>query len=177
MMEKRQRKSIRLKEYDYSQPGEYFVTICTKNHECIFGAIINDQMDLNERGRIVDQCWKGIPEHFPNVELDEYVVMPNHLHGIIVLHESVGTRHAVSLPERFGKPVSGSVSTIVRSFKSAVTKRINEMHLIGNAPLWQSRYYDRIIRSEKELQNIRDYIANNVLTWAFETEQPDNILL
>ena len=83
----------------------------------------------------------------------------------------------MSLPERFGKLVSGSLSTIVRSFKSAATKRINEMHLKGDMPLWQSRYYDRIIRSEKELQNIRDYIANNVLAWAFETEHPENIPL
>lgn len=177
MIEKRQRKTIRLKEYDYSQPGEYFVTICTKNHECIFGSIVNGKMDLNEMGRVVDKCWKEISEHFPNVELDEYVIMPNHIHGILMLNDSVGTRHAVSLPERFGKPVPGSLSTIVRSFKSAVTKRINEMHLTDNASLWQPRYYDRIIRSEKELQNIRDYIANNILTLAIETENPDNIPL
>ncbi|MGD1044192.1 MAG: transposase [Bacteroidota bacterium] len=93
------------------------------------------------------------------------------------MNDSVGTRHAVSLSERFGKPVPGALSTIVRSFKSAVTKQINEMHLAGNVPLWQPRYYDRIIRSEKELQNIRDYIANNVLRWTFETEHPENIPL
>jgi putative transposase len=177
MIEKRQRKTVRLREYEYSQPGEYFATICTKNHECMFGSIVNGKMDLNERGGIVDGCWKGIPEHFPYVGLDEYIIMPNHVHGIIVLHEHVGTRHAVSLPERFGKPVSGSVSTIVRSFKSAAAKRINEMHLTTGAPIWQPRYYDRIIRDEKELQNIRDYINNNVLTWAFEAEHPENIPL
>ncbi|MCX6122782.1 MAG: transposase [Ignavibacteriales bacterium] len=178
MIEKRQRKSIRLKEFDYSQPGEYFVTICTKNHNCIFGSIVSGKMDLNDRGKIVDRCWKGILEHFSNVELDEYVVMPNHIHGILILNESVvGTRHAVSLPERFGRPVSDSVSTIVRSFKSAVTKRINEMHLTGDAQFWQPRYYDRIIRSENELQNIRDYIANNVVTWAFDKENPEDVPL
>jgi putative transposase len=177
MIEIHHRKSIRLKEYDYSQPGEYFVTICAKNHKCIFGSIVNGQIDLNERGRIVERCWKGIPEHFSNVKLDEYVIMPNHIHGILILNESVGTRHAVSLHERFGKPVSGSVSTIVRSFKSAVTKRINEMHVRESAQLWQPRYYDRIIRSEKELQNIRDYIANNVITWTYNKENPEDVPL
>jgi REP element-mobilizing transposase RayT len=177
MIEKCKRKTVRLKEYDYSQPGEYFVTICTKNHECIFGSIINGKMILNEKGRIVDKCWKGIPVHFLNTELDNFVIMPNHIHGILILNDSVGTRHAVSLPERFRKPVPGSLSTIVRSFKSAVTKQINEMRLAGDAPLWQPRYYDRIIRSEKELQNIRDYIDNNVLAWAFETAHPENIPL
>jgi putative transposase len=174
MIEKHERKSIRLKEFNYSQPGEYFVTICTNNHECMFGTIVNDKMDLNDKGRIIDGCWKGIPEHFLNVELDEYVVMPNHIHGILILNDSVGTRHAVSLlQERFGKPVPGSLSTIVRSFKSAVTKQINEMHLTGNAPFWQARYYDRIIRNEKELNNIRDYIANNIVTWASDKENPE----
>ena len=100
-----------------------------------------------------------------------------YVHGIIVLHEHVGTQHAVSLQERFGKPVSGSLSTIVRSFKSAATKRINEMHLKGDMPLWQSRYYDRIIRGEKELQNIRDYIVNNIIAWAFDKEHAENIPL
>jgi hypothetical protein len=72
MIEKRQRKSIRLKEYDYSQPGEYFVTICTQNHECVFGSIVNGEMNMNEKGRIVNRCWRGIPEHFSNAVLDEY---------------------------------------------------------------------------------------------------------
>ncbi len=83
-------------------------------------------MQLNEIGKVVEDCWKGIKDHFEHVDLDEYIVMPNHIHGILVLNEPVGTRHAVSLPERFGKPVAGSLPTIVRSFKSAVAKRINE---------------------------------------------------
>jgi REP element-mobilizing transposase RayT len=102
--------------------------------------------------------------------------MPNHIHGILVLNEPVvGTRHAVSLPERFRKPVPGSLSTIVRSFKSAVTKRINEMHLTRGTQLWQPRYYDRIIRSEKELQNIQDYIAHNVFTWMSDKKKPEDV--
>jgi REP element-mobilizing transposase RayT len=177
MLEKRQRKSIRLKEYDYSQAGDYFVTICTQNHECKFGEIVNGEMHLNNFGMVVEDCWKGISLHFKNVELDEYIIMPNHLHGILILNEPVGTRHAVSLPEQFGKPISGSVSTIVRSFKSAVTKGINQMRSTPGVPIWQQRYYDRIIRDEKELNNVRDYIANNVLAWAFDTENPEKVPL
>ena len=86
----RQRKSIRLKEYDYSQPGDYFVTICTNEHDYKFGEIVNEEMRLDEMGKIVKGCWEEIPIHFSNVELDEYVVMPNHVHGIIILNERVG---------------------------------------------------------------------------------------
>ena len=96
MIEKHRRKSIRLIEYDYSQPGNYFVTVCTKNHECIFGTILNGKMNLNEEGIIVDSCWNGIHEHFSNVELDEYVVMPNHFHGIITICECDGRGEVTS---------------------------------------------------------------------------------
>jgi REP element-mobilizing transposase RayT len=96
MLRKRQRKSIRLKEYDYSQAGEYFVKICTQNHECKFGNIVNGEMHLNDFGMVVEDCWKGIPLHFKNVELDEYIIMPNHLHGILILNESVG--HGMPCP-------------------------------------------------------------------------------
>jgi REP element-mobilizing transposase RayT len=165
------RKSIRLKGYDYSFPGEYFVTICTNNHECIFGNIIREEMKLSQEGMITQRCWEEIPNHFLNVQLDEYIIMPNHIHGIIILLESiVGTRHAVSLQqEQFSKPVEGSVPTIVRSFKSAVTKRIHEIMNTRSSPVWQKRFYDRIIRNEKELDTIRDYISNNVLRWASES--------
>ena len=81
------RKSIRLKDYDYSQPGEYFVTICTHSHECILGKIIQGEMQLNIVGKIAEKCWREIPKHFQNVELDEYVIMPNHIRGIIILHD------------------------------------------------------------------------------------------
>jgi REP element-mobilizing transposase RayT len=172
------RKSIRLKEYDYSQPGEYFVTICANDHECIFGNIIHEEMKLSSEGTIAQRCWEEIPKHFSNVQLDEYIIMPNHIHGIIILTESmVGTRHAVSLREQFAKPVIGSVPTIVRSFKSATTKRIHEIRNTPSLPVWQSRFFERIIRSDKELDHIREYISNNVLKWAYESrhENPDNL--
>jgi len=176
---RKNRKSIRLKEYDYSQPGEYFITICTHNHECLFGEIIKEEMRLNEFGKIAEKLCKEIPEHFMTAQLDEYVVMPNHIHGIIILCEHVGTRHAVSLQkhERFGNPTHSSIPTIIRSFKSAVTKRINEMWHSPLSLFWQSKFYDRVIRNDKELNNVRDYIRNNILLWAFEKDDPDNLPL
>ncbi len=173
-----QRKSVRLREYDYSQPGEYFVTICTYNHECMFGNIVEEEMKLSTEGAIAQRCWEEIPKHFSNVQLDEYIIMPNHVHGIIILTERmVGTRHAVSLQEQFAKPVIGSIPTIVRSFKSATTKRIHEVQNAPSLPVWQSRFFERIIRNDKELDKIRDYISNNILKWAYESQHnnPDNL--
>jgi REP element-mobilizing transposase RayT len=135
-------------------------------------------MKLSIEGMITQRCWEEMPKHFSNVQLDEYIIMPNHIHGIIILTESVvGTRHAVSLREQFAKPVIGSVPTIVRSFKSATTKRIHEIRNTPSLPVWQSRFYDRIIRNDNELNNIRDYIHNNVLQWAIMRDDPDNIPL
>jgi REP element-mobilizing transposase RayT len=164
------RRSIRLKDYDYSQPGEYFLTICTNNHECIFGNIIHEEMKLSTEGTIAQRCWEEIPKHFSNVQLDEYIIMPNHIHGILILTESmVGTRHAVSLREQFAKPIIGSVPTIVRSFKSAATKRIHEIRNTPSLPVWQGRFFERIIRNDKELYNIREYIFNNITKWALDS--------
>ncbi len=127
------RRSIRLKEFDYSQPGAYFVTIVAFQRQCLFGEIANEEMRLNEFGKIAEEYWCTIPEHFPNVELGAHVVMPNHLHGVIIIHEnksfeSVGAQHAVPLQKQNVKP--GSLGAIVRSFKSAVT-RISEKRTSG----------------------------------------------
>ena len=135
-------------------------------------------MKLSPEGMIAQLCWEKIPMHFSNAKLGDYIIMPNHIHGIIILLESmVGTRHAVSLREQFSRPVIGSVSTIVRSFKSSATKRIHETGDTPTLPVWQGRYFDRIIRSEKELNNISDYIHNNILQWAIKKDDPDNIPL
>jgi putative transposase len=171
------RRSIRLKEYDYSQPGEYFVTICTYNHECTLGEIINGEMRLNEIGKIVEEEWLRTAIIRPDIQLDLYVIMPNHIHGIIVLNECRGTLQRAPTVERFGKPTSNSIPTIVRLFKSATTKRINEIRGTPRMPFWQRNYYDHVIRNDKELNNIRDYILNNVLQWAVEKDDPDKIPL
>jgi putative transposase len=134
--QKHHRCSIRLKEYDYSQPGGYFITIVTYQRDLLFGKIVNEEMKLNDYGRVVEECWREIPKHFQNVELGAYVVMPNHVHGIIVINEnnnraddeSSARRGTIyrAPTEQFGKPVSGSIPTIVRTFKSAVTRRLGK---------------------------------------------------
>jgi putative transposase len=173
------RRSIRLKDYDYSTEGGYFVTIDTFNRDCIFGKIADETMSLNESGKIVNECWHAIPNHFPHVELDEFVIMPDHVHGIIIIvgeRYSVGARHAVPLHnnipqrEQFGKPTRGTLPTIIRSFKSAATKRINEIRNSQAEPVWQRNYYEHIIRNEEELIRIREYIYNNPARWRRDEE-------
>ena len=118
---KHYRRSIRLPEYDYSQSGTYYVTIVTHYRDLLFGEIVNKEMILNELGKIADECWRAIPEHFTFVELDAYVIMPNHVHGIIVIRDdSRGTIYRAPTMEKFGKPIEGSLPTIVRTYKAAV---------------------------------------------------------
>ncbi|MCP9441172.1 MAG: hypothetical protein NNA20_01135 [Nitrospira sp.] len=168
------RRSLRLKGYDYSRPGAYFVTIVTQNRACLFGEVVDGAMRLNEIGKIVRQCWLDIPAHFAHTELDEFVVMPNHVHGIIVIIDGRGT--ACRAPtEQFGRPVTGSIPTVIRSFKSAVTTHITQQRGTPGAPVWQRNYYEHIIRNEGELHGIREYITNNPLQWAMDREHPDNI--
>jgi len=186
------RRSIRLKGYDYAQAGAYFVTICTRERACLFGEVVDGEMRLNDAGRMVERCWLDIPRHFPHVELDAFVIMPNHIHGIIVITSDpdvgarhvearhVGARHAVPLQmaphaEQFGKPVPGSLPTIVRSFKSAATKRINIWRGTPGASVWQRNYYEHILRDEASWERVREYIANNPLQWAVDRENPHRI--
>ncbi|MCL6097888.1 MAG: transposase [Bacteroidetes bacterium] len=160
--------SARLKEWDYSSPWWYYVTINTKNHVEYFGRVVNSKMRLNEVGKVAENCWLEIPNHFANVELDSYVIMPNHLHGIIIINSSVETGHAPSLQKQ-----THSLSTIIGSFKSGVTKGV---HNLGcNKFSWQQRFYDRIIRNEKELYHIRKYIELNPMKWELEKEMPENL--
>ena len=154
--QKHHRKSIRLKGYDYSQAGAYYVTIMTYQRDCLFGEIVNAEMVLNDLGKIVDECWHAIPEYFPVVELGAHVSMPNHVHGIIMIRNdestTVGATHAspLRIPNSHPRGVSpGSLGAIVGSFKSAVTKRIGrELNATG---IWQRNYYEHIIRDEKDL--------------------------
>jgi putative transposase len=166
--------SVRLQDWDYSQNGYYFVTICIKNREYLFGQIENDKMILSEIGRIAEQCWREIPSHFTIVELDEFAIMPNHIHGIIVITENVETQHIASLqrkgPNKFG-PQSENLASIVRGFKSGV-KKWAMVKRIGFE--WQPRFYDRIIRNEEELWNVRNYIQHNHLKWNDDEENPDS---
>lgn len=168
------RKSIRLKEYDYSNPWWYHVTICTDKHINIFGQISNAKMLLNDFGSIAEQCWKTIPKHFPNTELDYYVIMPNHIHGIVIINYSLNNGRSKAYPppasnqSKFGKPKPGSLPTIIGSFKSAVSKQINLLKGNSGKSFWQRNYYERIIRNDKELYNIRRYIELNPLKWELD---------
>ena len=187
--DKYHRQSIRLKDYDYTQSGAYFVTICTHKRECVLGDVVNGEMRLNELGQVVEMEWLKTAEIRDNVELDEFVVMPNHIHGIVVITEShVGATSRSPLisgncrgtarrapTEQFSKPTSGSLPTIVRSFKSAVTKHINEMRHTPGTPIWQRNYYEHIIRDEDDLHQIQLYIVNNPLRWDLDSENPENM--
>ena len=155
--------SARMKEWDYASPWWYYVTINTMNHNDYFGKVVKEIMLMNDLGRIVDDCWKNIPKHFPNVELDYYVIMPNHIHGIIIINPVVETPYMASLP----------LGDIIGKFKAAVKRWANKNGCNNFA--WQPRFYDRIIRNEKELINIRKYIDLNPLKWELKKAKQENI--
>jgi REP element-mobilizing transposase RayT len=169
------RRSVRLQGYDYSRAGAYFITICTRNRTCLFGAINYEKMVLNDAGQIVVDEWMKTAEIRRQIKIDEFVVMPNHFHGIVWVRDANGrgtARRAPTTMEQFGKPVSGSIPTIVRSFKSAVTKRINELRRTPGAKLWQRGFYEHIIRNEPELNRIRQYIMDNTIKWSLDGNYP-----
>jgi REP element-mobilizing transposase RayT len=170
------RRSIRLKGYDYSRAGAYFVTICTHDRECLFGEIMDGEMRLNDAGQAAQADWVRLPERFQSIELDEFVIMPNHLHGIIL----VGAGFAP--PDR-GAPNRGAcrgaaccaptLGDILRAFKSISAIAVNRLLGRSDRSLWQRNYYEHIVRSENELARIREYIANNPAQWALDRENPD----
>lgn len=170
----RHRKSIRLKEYDYSQPGEYFVTICTYDKKCVFGKIIGEKIELSPIGKMARQCWEEIPKHFSEVELDEYVVMPNHIHGIIIITERRDLINQIPTKDfPLMKNPKQTLGKIVRHYKARSARYIRNSGFLDFQ--WQSLFYDRIIRTDKELNNIRDYIADNPLKWHFDEENPNKM--
>ncbi|MCK8603108.1 transposase [Desulfoferrobacter suflitae] len=171
--ERRSRRSIRLKGYDYAGAGAYFVTICAQNRECLFGKIVDGKMVLNDAGEIVADEWIKTGDIRDKIILDEWVVMPNHFHGILVIDDRRGTARRAPTVEQFGKPVSGSIPTIIRAFKSAVTKRINEMRKTPGVKIWQRNYYEHVIRNDNELNRIREYITNNPAQWETDQENPN----
>lgn len=160
------RRSIRLKGYDYSHPGAYFITICVKNRECIFGEIVDGSMVLNNVGEIVEKCWNDLPDHYMNIILDSHVIMPNHFHGIIVIDDvplvwaGLKPAHTRGLPE------------FVRALKTFSARRINKSRQTTGIPVWQRNYYEHIIRDEAELNGIRQYISDNPKNW----ESDDNFI-
>ncbi|AFZ27114.1 transposase [Cylindrospermum stagnale PCC 7417] len=176
------RRSLRLRGYDYSQAGAYFITICTNKRKCLFGNIANNEVNLNELGNIVLDFWYSLPSKYPNIELDEFIIMPNHLHGIIVITDletiykshsqqltNVGTIHELSLRERRNI----LLPKVIGYFKMNAAKAINQKISASGTSLWQGNYYEHIVRNESELERIRQYIVNNPLKWALDCDNPD----
>jgi len=159
MLELPNRKAMRYKGYNYSTAGGYFVTICTLDDKCIFGHIAKDEMKLNNKGRLVKQEIENIPSHYKNVEIPIFVVMPNHVHMIVMLTEDVDLQSGTSEERR---PILGE---IVGAFKAGVTRILGE-------PEWQGRYYDEIIRRQSMYNNIYAYIDNNPRDWYKDPHKP-----
>ena len=170
------RRSIRLKNYDYTQPGAYFVTVCTYERAPLFGAVADGRMILNPLGQMARQCWLAIPDHFPHTQLDKFVIMPNHVHGIIWIVDdvaNVGAKDFSPRPSNGKRPrgTSRTIGSVVRGFKIGVTKwgrRNTDVFSV-----WQRNYYEHIIRTERSLNAIRRYIAENPLRWHLDRNNPD----
>lgn len=204
--DKHRRRSIRLRVHDYGSPGVYFVTICSKNRECIFGEIVDGEMRPNDVGETVRACWEEVPAHFPHIRLDGFVVMPNHVHGIIVLKGMPDNQVATCAGADQGdadqegaactpanqegaaccaptnsndnssnstnKPTPGSLSAVIRSFKSAATKRINKLWGCPSGSVWQRNFYERVLRDKNEFLKAKRYIAGNPSKWEADRENP-----
>jgi REP element-mobilizing transposase RayT len=169
---KHHRRSIRLKGYDYSQKGVYFITVCVNKQQCLLGDVVNGKTHLNKYGRIVKEQWLLSSEMRSEIELDVFVIMPNHFHGIVIISNTntVGANGRSPLQM---KPKS--LSSLMAGFKSSATSRINRWRNMPGFPVWQRSYYEHIIRSEDELNSIREYILNNPLHWQFDMENPRHI--
>ncbi len=195
--ELRHRRSIRLRGYDYSRPGAYFVTICALGRECLFGEITGSVMAPNRLGRVCESSWRDLPRHYGHVRLDAFVVMPNHVHGIVILggDAEVGagfsartsvpppgdlTRDMVRndsesrkpAPTRHAHQTRHGLPEVVRAFKTFSARRVNALRRTPGAPVWQRNYYEHVIRGEEDLARIRGYIVSNPAKWAKDTENP-----
>jgi putative transposase len=168
-----QRKSPRLKDYDYSQEGAYFITICTHHRRHLFGSITGEQMNLSPLGKLAEWHWYDLPNHFAHLTLDEFIVMPNHIHGVLFIAENPikgdtqsDSIDAVPTGEKITK--RSSLGVVVGTYKAAVTRNARQK-LQFMKTIWQSRYYDHIIRNENSLNDIRNYIIHNPASWEKDT--------
>ncbi len=173
------RKRIRLRNYDYSAAGAYFVTVCAAERKPLLGAVAAGGMRLSPWGEIVERCWLETPAHFPRAELDEWQVMPNHFHGILVIKShalALGPGASEGLPEikaQFGKPVADSLATMIGAFKSAVTKCIGRHEGARGLAVWQAKFYDHVVRDDAAMNRIREYIATNPMRWHLDRHNPE----
>lgn len=191
------RRSIRLQGFDYSQPGSYFVTLVTCQRECLFGEVLNGEMRPGQLGEIAAASWAALAWHFRNIELDEFVVMPNHLHGIIVI---------VNEPARRGEAMANvtanrgtfmvaiasplqptparttphgttprSLNAVMQNFKSVTSRRIRKLAAYAERPIWQRNYYEHVVRDAPDLERIRAYIRNNPAKWSDDDQNPERM--
>ena len=189
---KNHRRSIRLKGFDYSEPGHYFVTICSKQRKCLFGNVVHGVMKLSHIGNVVNTCWEAIPEHFEHVNVDTFQIMPNHLHGIINIRDHVGCVESVGV--EYIQPLQGksirstqrklkkhhtyqhvipkSIGSIIRTFKAAVTRKVHDCNDMIRQSIWQRNYYDHIIRDDVSLFFIQQYIELNPMLWHLDFDNP-----
>jgi REP element-mobilizing transposase RayT len=198
--DKHHRRSIRLKDFDYSNPGGYFVTICASNRKYLFGKIANSKMQLNKTGKMIKLVWNELPQNYPGVNTDIFVVMPNHIHGIIVL-TPVGagpcacpgggqpqgvvptipsTRASYDNGQPRGVAPTMLLPDVVHRFKSLTAtyyRHSLKQQGLRSFPnkLWQRNYYEHVIRNEEKLNLIREYVLNNPLQWLYDRENPEHI--
>jgi len=170
-------RTSRLRGYDYSRAGIYFVTICAQNRRCIFGDILNGAMRLNGTEKIVAGEWGKSAKIRDEIELDEWVVMPNHFHGIVwIQNGDIEPMRDYRRGDRPVAPTTGprprSLGALIAGFKSAVTKQINQIRQTPGGGLWQRNYWEHIIRNEEEFNRIREYIVNNPARWDLDQENP-----
>ena len=158
----RDRRSMRLPEYDYTRSGVYFVTICTYRFASLFGRIVNGKVQLNGLGRLVEEEWRRTAEIRPSVGVDLFVVMPNHVHGLLWISDS----QAECIPENSTAIRANSLGSIIAQFKSIVTKRSRSLANSPSQSIWKRNYYDHIVRDEKSLERIRNYIVENPSRWS-----------
>jgi putative transposase len=168
----KQRRSVRLRGYDYRQAGAYFVTVCTRARECLFGSVLNCEMQVNDIGRTAWLVWEELPKKFTDITLDAFTVMPNHIHGIIVVGaQFIAPNHPTSA-QKGAMNRAPTLGEIVRTYKAASTRLIRRTVNSGFA--WQRNYYEHVIRDDQSLERIRDYIVNNAARWAEDEEHPDH---
>ncbi len=167
--EKPRRRSLRLRGYDYTRPGAYFVTVSTHRRACLFGHVVDEAMHPNAFGTVVEAGWRALPERYPQAQPGAFVVMPNHVHGVLVLgDDTVADRSSPTGRRRHGLP------EIVRAFKAFSSRRINELRHGCGMPVGQLGYYEHVIRNEASLREIEDYIRSNPLRWSLDRENPKN---
>jgi putative transposase len=182
------RRSIRLKGYDYTRDGAYFVTICTRDRACLFGTVVNGEMLLNQYGREVAGCWMWLAQRYSYVHLDQWVVMPNHVHGIIVIVDDrrggsrtdpTRTAPTTGLVGQSTVDIDGlwiastkrkTLGRLIGAFKTVSTRRINGVRSTPGAKVWQRNYYEHVVRNRLQLRRVRRYIASNPSRWELDRE-------